>query len=297
MKFQAVNSVCLLRACTINPCNWFLYLSNNIIPMRALKVFFIIIPALADTFAGKSLLRMIVLMCQFWYFALTRKTFLRGVPMQFQLWFNGKQFEIAIESIVDIAVLQEVFVMEEYRWDLPVDPKTIFDLGAHFGDTTLYYHLKYPHAKIYAVEPAPDTFARLCLNTKNIPNIIPIQAGVANTDGTLDLYLGHSSFGYSFTSRADTKHSVTVPTYTLTTLMKMHSLARVDLIKFDIEGAEDMLFGGGKPGDFACAYIGEVHGDLMTQSSEDFIKQFDDFVVEKEVLRNTKRCIIKCIEK
>ena len=123
------------------------------------------------------------------------------------------------------------------------------------------------------------------------------NAGVADRDGTLDLYLGQSSFGHSFTTRADSRDSVAVPTYTLRSLMEMNELTRVSLIKFDIEGAEELLFTKGVPSDFANAYIGEVHGDLMTQSSEDFIKQFDDFGVEKEILRNTKRCIIKCIRK
>ena len=119
-------------------------------------VLFILIPKLANVFSGESFFIKTKLLFQFWHFALTRKTFLRGREMRFHLVYFGKPFNIYIESIVDLAVLKEVFILEEYKWDIIKDPKIIVDLGAHFGDTTLYYHLKYPQAHIYAVEPAPE---------------------------------------------------------------------------------------------------------------------------------------------
>ena len=217
--------------------------------------------------------------------------------MRFNVWYLGNGFSLWIESIVDLAVLREVFITEEYKWQLPQTPKVILDLGAHFGDTALYYHFTYPEAIIVAVEPAPDTFARLCKNVKDIPNILPLQAAVSNKNGFADLHVSASSIGASFSSRKDTTQVISVPVFTLQTILEMHHLKRADLIKFDIEGAEEMLFIHESPSTMSDAYIGEVHGDLMSTDIQEFMLRFKDFVVKTEVQSNVKRVIIKCIKK
>jgi len=217
--------------------------------------------------------------------------------MKFTFFYLCKKFNIYIESIVDLAALKEVFLLEEYSW-MPIEqPKVIIDLGAHFGDTALYYHLKYPNAHIYAVEPAPETFKRLCMNVKLIPNITPIHAGVADRNGFANLNIVPSSLGNSFKVRADTQSSVSVPVRTLSTLLQMCDTDRADIIKFDIEGAEEMLFITNNPKEFADAYIGEVHEDLISATPEVFISRFKDFKITKEQLPNTKRFILKAVKK
>lgn len=261
--------------------------------MYLLKKFFIALPDLAQIFCGGSNFKRALLLLQLWYFALTRKTILRGKSMKFILKFLDKSFVIYIESMVDIAVLQEVFLLEEYDWELTTSPKTIIDLGAHFGDTALYYHLKYPEARIYAVEPAPETFKRLLKNVGSISNITPIQAGISNRDGFAELNIGESSIGNSFQNRSDDGGVVSVPVYTLRTLLNMQGIARADLVKFDIEGAEEMMFSSADPAELATAYIGEIHEDLISIDKETFISYFNEFNVNKENLENTQRFIIK----
>ena len=259
-------------------------------------ILFNLIPRLASAFSGGSYLRTVILILQLWYFALTPKTFLRGKEMRFNLIYLNKPFNVYIESIVDLAALSEVFLLGEYNWDFGAEPKVILDLGAHFGDTTLYYHLKYPDAHIYAVEPAPETFKRLLKNTSGISKITPIQAGVAEKDGFADLNIVASSLGNSFKSRSDVKNIVSVPVHTLQSLLRICNTDRANIIKFDIEGAEEALFGDSNPLEFADAYIGEVHADLI-KDAEEFISKFSDHTIEKVNLSNPHRFIIKAVKK
>lgn len=254
-------------------------------------------PELARIFSGDSKIKRVLLLLKFWYFSITRKTFLRGRQMRFDLMFLNKSFNLYIESMVDIAVLQEVFLLKEYEWELRISPKIIIDLGAHFGDTAIYYHLRYPEALIYAVEPAPETFKRLLENVKSIPSIIPIHAGIANLNGSAKLSIGKSSIGNSFSMRSNEEKMVSVPVYTLRTLLDIQGIKRADLIKFDIEGAEEFLFITDEARNLSEAYIGEVHSDLISIKPEIFLSKFKDFEISKEDLSNTQRFIIKAIKR
>jgi FkbM family methyltransferase len=257
-------------------------------------ILFNLIPKLVIAFSGRSRLRQLKLLLQLWYFALSRKFVFGNKDMQFSFYFFGKPFTVAIESIVDLATLCEAFVFEEYKWEPALNPKIIIDLGAHFGDTTLYYHLKYPEAHIYAVEPSPRNFERLSKNVRQISNITPIFGGLADKDGFADLHIIASSMGSSFMDRSDENSSTaTVPVFTLQTLMGLCNITRADIIKFDIEGAEESLFAVGAPEQFSDAYIGEVHTDLISITADSFIQHFKNFVIDKEALSNPKRFIIK----
>lgn len=264
--------------------------------MHAVKIFFILIPKLSHLF-GYSNRETLFLLFQFWYFAVSRKTFFRGKEMQFTLCYKGKKFQLWIESIVDLAVLDEVFLKEEYSWELQSPPKFIIDLGAHFGDTALYYHFTYPEATIFAIEPAPETYARLCKNVRAIPSIVPVQVAVSDTNGFADLHVSASSIGASFSTRTDSAQVVSVPMCTLRSLLVQQGIERVDLIKFDIEGAEELLFVHDSPETFSDAYIGEVHGDLMKQSCEEFVSSFIKYTVQTEPMKNTQRFIVTCVKK
>jgi FkbM family methyltransferase len=163
---------------------------------------------------------------------------------------------------LDLAVLKEVFVDREYDWLPTNDPKVIIDLGAHFGDTALYYHARFPNAKIVAVEPSPENFERLVQHTKGIPEIISVQAAVGASDGVTTLNLMPGTLGHSVMKRKESDHSVQVSQLSLATLFQQQKLDKADLIKFDIEGAEFNLFSSIKPEDYANFYIGEIHFDL-----------------------------------
>lgn len=194
---------------------------------------------------------------------------------------------------MDVATLREVFVLGEYDWDLEYEPRVIFDLGAHCGDTALYYNARYPDATIVAVEPAPDNFKRLQQNTAGIQNIVTINAAVGAVDGTVVLHLGEADFGHSYIQRSDESTSVEVSQYTIQTLCNMAGVSSIDLCKFDIEGAEFPLLESIDISAMARSYIGELHFDLNdTWSHDTFYElvqpkqlQLDHIVGERYIVR------------
>jgi FkbM family methyltransferase len=230
-----------------------------------------------------------------WYFLLSREYFLHEKEMEFRLQYAGKPFTIFIWSRFDLLALLEVFAWGEYEWGAVSDPKIIIDLGAHYGDSALYYHLKYPNALVYAIEPAPRTYERLVRNTKAFQNIIPIHTGIGKTDGTATLHVVPSSLGNSLLLRSNATGTVDVPMCTLASLIER--TGRADLIKFDIEGGEEDAFASGDPLAYSDAYIGEVHTDLISISDEAFVERFSNFTVELLPALNKKRSIMRAVAK
>jgi len=259
-----------------------------------MKLLLSTIPAIAEALSGSSLIRSLKLSLQLWYFAVTRKLKLSTKDFVLTGRYNNTTITFYLRYGMDIAVLREVFVDKEYDWCPVSNPKVIIDLGAHFGDTTLYYATKFQQATIIAVEPSPENFARLVQHTKHYTNIIPVQAAVGAIDGEVLLHTGPVHFGHSVIQRSENVEQVVVNQVSLKMLFSEHGITKADLIKFDIEGAEFELFKGSAPKDFASAYIGEVHLDFTHEySKEDFIQFFGEMDSEIVDLPQTNRFILK----
>ncbi len=258
-----------------------------------MKLLFVTIPQLARALT-ESFVGAFRLMITLWFFAITRKLFGEIKDFKIVAISNGKPVLFYLRYVMDIAVLREIYLDKEYDWCPIEDPKVIIDLGAHFGDTTLYYATRFPNAKIIAVEPSPENYDRLVQHTKTITNITPVQAAVGATDGEITLHLLASSLGHSVTDRKGISSSIVVPQVSLKTLFKNHGIEKADLIKFDIEGAEFDMLSNIDPRNFASAYTGELHFDLVKEFDLDRFKElFSGFNVVAEQLQNKHRYIIK----
>lgn len=262
-----------------------------------MRTIFLTIPMLARALSDSSFLSRITLTVQLWFFFLSRKFFKFDSDFSIDCVFKTVKFQIFLRYPMDIAVLREIYVDREYEWFPANDPKVIIDLGAHFGDTALYYHAQYPEATIISVEPSPENFERLKKNTARIIQIVPVQAAIGGHDGSIKLNLGKSSLGYSVVPRDGATTSIEVPQVTLKTLYAQNGIQKADLIKFDIEGGEEALFVTDNPSEFADAYIGEVHEDLISIDSKEFVSRFDSFDIEKIRLTNPRRFTLKAIRK
>lgn len=250
------------------------------------------IPAVARELSGKSTGLCIKLTLQLWFFAVSRKLKLSDKDFTLKGTLNNNSIVFYLRHVMDIAVLREVFVDKEYEWCPTSDLKVIIDLGAHFGDTTLYYAARFPEAKIVAVEPSPENFARLVQHTKHNPNIIPVQAAIGPEDGEITLHLMPSSLGHSIVDRKGSGEEVVVQQLSLQSLFQKNNITKADLIKFDIEGAEFDLFKSFNPKEYSNSYIGEVHYDLTSDTNINFDDFFSGFHLEKIMLQNDKRFLV-----
>lgn len=123
---------------------------------------------------------------------------------------------------------------------------TFVDVGANVGGYALFVAIRAgSSARILALEPQPEIFERLAFNIRQNPSgtVKAIECAVADKTGELTLFLdprnnGESSVKIVGPSEAD---AVRVPAITLLDLLNDEHFTRVDAIKLDVEGAEDLI--------------------------------------------------------
>lgn len=126
------------------------------------------------------------------------------------------------------------------------DGFTFVDVGANIGAYSLFVAAKAgPNARILAIEPQPDVFDRLTYNISQNPfgTVKAVACAVADKGGELTLFLdprnkGESSVKIVGPSQGGT---VRVPAVTLLDLLREEGFRRVDAMKLDVEGAEDLI--------------------------------------------------------
>lgn len=160
---------------------------------------------------------------------------------------------------------EKKFVFMPWRFDrlerqlllrlLPRDGVFV-DIGANVGIYTLTAatHLG-SRGTILALEPNPPAHQRLCFNLNSTrdgrvewPMIHALQIGVSDIPGEQTLHLDATNLGGSSLlepraarTAAARKDSVSVVCKPLGTLLDQHKIDRVDVLKIDIEGAEDRV--------------------------------------------------------
>jgi FkbM family methyltransferase len=125
---------------------------------------------------------------------------------------------------------------------------TFIDVGSNVGWYALFLAREAGPAvatRILAVEPQPEIFDRLIYNIRQNPfgTIKAVDCAVADKTGELTLFLdplnrGEASLKIVNSSQTD---AIRVPAVTLLDLLSREGLTRVDAIKLDVEGAEDLV--------------------------------------------------------
>ena len=90
----------------------------------------------------------------------------------------------------DFCAYRDVLIFRSKSYDPRIpgfSPSTIVDVGAHIGMASILFALKYPTARIIALEPEPANFAALVRNTSAYKTITPIQAALWRRDGQATL--------------------------------------------------------------------------------------------------------------
>jgi FkbM family methyltransferase len=120
------------------------------------------------------------------------------------------------------------------------------DVGANIGAYSLFLAAKAgPSARILAVEPQPEVFARLAFNIAQNPfgTVKAVACALADKPGELTLFLDAANRGESSVRilRSSAGDTVRVPATTLLALLRSEGYERLDAIKLDVEGAEDLI--------------------------------------------------------
>ncbi|GGK22226.1 methyltransferase [Salinarimonas ramus] len=123
---------------------------------------------------------------------------------------------------------------------------TFIDIGANIGAYALFVAARAGNdARILCVEPQPDVFDRLVYNVRLNPfaTVKAIDCAVADKAGELTLFLEPSNSGETSMKIVGSggASAIRVPATTLLDLVRREGFTRIDAVKLDVEGAEDVI--------------------------------------------------------
>ncbi len=124
---------------------------------------------------------------------------------------------------------------------------TFIDIGANIGGYSLFVAAHAgPRARVLAVEPQPEIFERLTYNIRQNPfaTIKAMDCALADEDGEITLFLpshnrGETSMRIVHAEADGTR--IRVAARTLLSVVEAEGYQRIDAVKLDVEGAEDLI--------------------------------------------------------
>ncbi|CAN5727868.1 FkbM family methyltransferase [soil metagenome] len=127
-------------------------------------------------------------------------------------------------------------------------PDDVFvDIGANVGMFSLWAAKKIKAKNhIFSLEPNPVTFERLLFNMRlndQAGVIVPLQVGVADRESYFDLHVDPRNAGGSSIMDTHVPHnfpSAKIFCRPLLSILQEQGVTKIDLLKIDIEGAEEM---------------------------------------------------------
>ncbi|GAB0117018.1 hypothetical protein Acid7E03_10900 [Acidisoma sp. 7E03] len=147
----------------------------------------------------------------------------------------------------DVPVFAQVFIEGQYHSPhLPTDAATILDLGSNVGYAAVSFALRYPGARLLAVEPESGNFAALQQNTAALgARVQALRAAVWTRDGSINLHTQDAggapldAWGFQVSDRPA---AMQTPCFSLQSLCDRLDAETIDILKVDIEGAELEVF-------------------------------------------------------
>lgn len=194
---------------------------------------------------------------------------LRAFGRRFDLWLAPDPAKN------EMLVFHEIFGEHVYEMPIAFEPRVIVDLGSFTGLSPLFFALRYPKAVVHCVEPDAENFAALTRNTAPFPGITRLHCAVAGSREDRQFYLSSTqTCGHSLYPGDEHARSVTVACVTVNDVIERYGLSAIDILKFDVEGAEREIFA-----DFpfrvpVASLVGELH--LPRGEEQPFARTFSD---------------------
>ena len=127
-------------------------------------------------------------------------------------------------------------------------PDFVFiDIGANVGGYTLFVAAQAgPRARVLSIEPQPEIFERLVYNIRQnaFPHVKALNCAVADRDGEITLFVSPRNRGETSMRIVNAEGggaSIRAPAATLASIVRDERFERIDAIKLDVEGAEDLI--------------------------------------------------------
>lgn len=141
-------------------------------------------------------------------------------------------------------IYQGIFINQEYTFQTSSKTPFIIDGGSHIGLSVLYFKTVYPQVSILAFEPDPDNFSILNQNVEanHLSDITLVNAALSDRNTITTLYGpgGENPWTWANTIIDNTygEYSDPAKAKTKTVRLSPYITKNVDMLKLDIEGAE-----------------------------------------------------------
>jgi FkbM family methyltransferase len=147
----------------------------------------------------------------------------------------------------DIGPPAEVFGLGEYD-----DPefdwgrlRYVIDVGAHIGAFTIWVAARAPNCQVFAIEPNPEAIELLKQNLDSAgisARVRVLEAAVAGVSGQREFSITTMSPSATLLPVAERSAACAVTAITLAAAIVESGFPSVDLLKIDVEGAEEEIF-------------------------------------------------------
>lgn len=153
------------------------------------------------------------------------------------------RFEMAVSSPWFLSLEKDL-----RRLDIG-DPKTVFDVGAHLGQTSLHFRKVFRNAFIHAFEPVPQNFQQLVRNVGKRDRLYINKTALGSSIGEAFIKEGFSDLTHSIVTSGkgielEGKEKISLDT--VDEYMTRHQIKQIDLLKIDTEGHEIEVLEGAK---------------------------------------------------
>jgi FkbM family methyltransferase len=128
------------------------------------------------------------------------------------------------------------------------DAQAIVEVGAADGRDAEQYAELFPLARILAVEPVPDSYAKLALRMGRVDRLTAVNSALAAHVGKAEFHVGRwadassllpaKATGSSYDQYTTSRQTIEVETTTLDALCHQHGITHIDLLKMDVQGVE-----------------------------------------------------------
>jgi FkbM family methyltransferase len=155
----------------------------------------------------------------------------------------------------------------------------VIDIGANIGLHSVHFSRAAQCGRVISVEPSRSTFGTLLRNTARLPNVIPLNVALSDSNGTQTFYVAEDN---AYSGLKNTRRKAILRTEHVACFSGDHILApliqdaRVDLIKIDVEGLESQVLRGltgiickHKPVIF-CEIFGGEHSNIDPEATVRF---------------------------
>jgi FkbM family methyltransferase len=153
---------------------------------------------------------------------------------------------ISIRSLAKKALKIDSWNSDEDQARLIADAQVVFDVGANVGQSAKTYRRLYPQAEIWSFEPFPVTYEQLRRSLAD-ERFHPKDLALSDRISKAELNIGAVSITNSLLRRqTDTGKAIEIQTDTIDHFCSENGISNIDILKVDVEGAEDRVFSGAR---------------------------------------------------